>query len=131
MPPLELIFRRNVVTGREDDRFRHLFQSRPPEGVHDEDPGDPVLVVLDPEDLLFLVGGEQLHRVSADAERPAVEVHVVALVLQVDQPPQQRVAGELRAFLDADRGQRASSQRTTTEGDAAPGLTVNRRRMSR
>ena len=71
-----------------------------------QDPGDPVLVVLDPEDLLFLVRGKYLHRVPADTQRSTVEVHVVALVLQVDQPSQERVAGELRAFLDADRHRR-------------------------
>ena len=52
---------------------------------------------LDPDRALLLVGGEDLHRVAANAEGAAVEVDVVALVLGLDQPAHQRVAAQLVA----------------------------------
>ena len=51
---------------------------------------------------LVLVRREDLDHVAAHAERAAVEVDVVALVLDVDQLPQELVAPELLALLELD-----------------------------
>ena len=50
----------------------------------------------------MLSGGDDLHRVSADTEGAAVKVHVIALVLDVDQTAQQRIPvhGHARAQGD-------------------------------
>ena len=42
--------------------------------------------------MALLVGREDLDAVAADAERAAMEVDVVALVLDVDELPEDRVA---------------------------------------
>ncbi len=52
---------------------------------------------LDADRRLLLVGGEDLDHVAAHAERAAVKVDVVALVLDVDELPEERVAAELLA----------------------------------
>ena len=64
---------------------------------------DLVAEELDADRRALLVGREDLDHVAAHAERAAVEVDVVALVLDVDQPPQQLVAPELLALDDLDQ----------------------------
>jgi len=54
--PLELILRRHVVAGREDDRSRNSLIRVPRRGRRGGS-GRSVLVVLDPKDLLLLVRG--------------------------------------------------------------------------
>src|SRR5262245_35227913 len=50
----------------------------------------------------FLVGDEDLDDVAAHPEGAAVKIHVVALVLEVDQTTQKRVATKLLPDLEVD-----------------------------
>jgi hypothetical protein len=66
-----------------------------PERVHLFDRLDVVAEELDPDRRVVLVGREDLDDVAPDAKCPAMKIDVVALVLNVDELPQQRVAAEL------------------------------------
>ncbi len=72
---------------------------------------DVVAEELDADGRLVLVGREDLDHVAAHAERAAVEVDVVSLVLDVDELAQQRVAPELLAHGELDERGRGSSRR--------------------
>ncbi len=63
---------------------------------------DRVAEELDADRGLLLVRREHLDHVAAHAERAAVEVDVVSLVLDVDEHAQEVVAAELLADLQVD-----------------------------
>ncbi len=77
----------DVVRRREDDRALHLLQRLTGQRVDPGEPVDRVAEHLDPQHRL-VVGGVDLDRVAADPELAAAERGVVAVVLHVDQPPQ-------------------------------------------
>ena len=74
----------------------------PRSGIDLADRLDLVAEELDADRGLVLVRREDLDHVAAHAERAAVEVDVVALVLDVDELPEQLVAPELLALLQID-----------------------------
>ncbi len=74
----------------------------PRSGSIDGDLIDLVAEELDAQRAILLEGGEDLDDVAAHAEGAAVKVDVVALVLQIDEPTQQRVAAQLLADLELD-----------------------------
>ena len=74
----------------------------PRSGSNSRDALDLVAEELDADRALLLVGGEDLDDVAAHAEGAAVEVDVVALVLDVDERAQKRVAPELLPALELD-----------------------------
>ena len=80
---------RHVVRGREHHRAIHLRQRLAGQRVDRREAVDRVAEHLDPQHRL-LVRGVDLDRVAADAELAATERHVVAVVLQVDEPAQDR-----------------------------------------
>ena len=93
---LELVGRRHEVGRRVDVRLLALGQQLAGERVELRDPLDLVAEELDPDERL-LRGGLELERVAADPEPGAGQGLVVALVLQVDEVAQDRVAPVLAA----------------------------------
>src|SRR3954452_8206383 len=87
----ELVLRRDVVRRRVDVDFLPLGEELAGQRVELGDPLDLVAEELDPDERL-LRGGLELERVTADAEPRALEGRVVALVLEVAELPQHRVA---------------------------------------
>ena len=89
MARAHLLLRRDVVRAREDGvRGRASPFTLPRSGSTSLDRLDRVAEELDADRGLLLVGGEDLDHVAAHAERAAVEVDVVALVLDVDEHAQ-------------------------------------------
>ena len=84
----------DVVRAREDRVPVELLDDLAAERIDLLDRFDLVAEELD-ADRVLLVDREDLDHVAAHAERAAVEVDVVALVLHVDQAPQELVAPEL------------------------------------
>ena len=88
---LELVGRRHVVGRRVDVHVLALGEQLTGERVDLGDPLDLVAEELDADDPL-LRGRPELERVATHPEARASEVGVVALVLQVDEVAQHRVA---------------------------------------
>ena len=86
----------DVVGGREDVELLVLGDDLAGDRVQRHQPLDLVAEELDP-DRELLVDREDLEGVAADPERAAGEGHVVAGVLDLDEPPQDRVAVVLLA----------------------------------
>ena len=80
-----LLLRRDVVRAREDGVALHRALHLPADRIDLADRLDRVAEELDPHGGLVLVRGEHLDDVAAHAERAAVEVDVVSLVLDVDE----------------------------------------------
>ena len=83
---------RRVVRRREDHRAVHLALDAAAQRIDLGHRLDLVAAPLDADRGVGLVGREHLDGVAAHAERAAVEVDVVALVLHLDQPAQHAVA---------------------------------------
>ena len=81
----------HVVARGEDVELRVLGQHLAGHRVQGHEPVDLVAEHLDPNRML-LVHGEDLHGVTPDPERAALEGHVVAGVLHLDQLAQQPIA---------------------------------------
>ena len=81
---LELVLRRDEVLGRVDVERVALGQQLAGQRVDLDDPLDLVAEEVDAHGQL-LVGGQDREAVAAQAELAAHEVHVVALVLHVDE----------------------------------------------
>ena len=88
---LELVRRRHVVGRGVDVDVLALGEELAGQRVDLGDPLDLVPEELDADDAL-LARGPELERVAAHAEPRASEIRVVALVLEVDQVAQHRVA---------------------------------------
>ena len=88
---LQLVGRRHVVGRREDVELRPLGDQLAGQRVQLGDPLDLVAEELDPDEAV-LGRRHQLQRVAADAEPRPLEGLVVALVLEVDEVAQDRVA---------------------------------------
>ena len=80
---------RDVVRRGEQHQALELLHDLPRQGIDRSDPLDFVTEELDPDGSL-LVRGEHLDRVAADAELVAGKRDVVALVLQLDEPGEDR-----------------------------------------
>ena len=91
-----------VVRGREDEQLVHLAHDVTGQRVQVVQLLHLVAEHLHP-DREFLVRRDDLEGVTAHPERAAVEGHVVAGVLDVDQPPQQLVPLDLGADRELDR----------------------------
>ena len=89
---VELLGRRHVVAGRVDVDLAQPVLHLPAQRIHAVDGVDRVAEQLDADRRGLLVGREHLDHVAAHAERPPVEVVVVALVLHRDEPTDDRVA---------------------------------------
>ena len=94
-----LLFLGHVVRRREEHELVLLLEDLAGQRVHGRDALDLVAEQLDPDPPL-LVRREDLDRVAADPELVADERHVVALVLQLDQPAQDRPLLPLLADLE-------------------------------
>ena len=88
------------MAGRIDGHLVELPQRLAAQRIDLGDPVDLVAEELDAQRPRLLVGGEDLDDVAAHAEGAAVEVVVVALVLDVDQLAQQLVAVDARPALE-------------------------------
>ncbi|OPY89290.1 MAG: hypothetical protein A4E73_03119 [Syntrophaceae bacterium PtaU1.Bin231] len=98
-PPHVFLFRHVMTSGIDRDAPQRLQFSRA-ERIDDGDRLDRVAEELDAQGPLFLVGRKDLDHVPADAEGAAVEVDVVAFVLNLDEAPQHLVALDLRSFFE-------------------------------
>ena len=90
----------DVVRRREQRHRLQLFDDLAGERVDRRDALDLVAEQRDAQRLL-LVRGEHLDRVAAHAELVAGEAHVVALVLELDEPAQDRALVALLPHLRA------------------------------
>ena len=97
--PLDRVVGGDVVDGREDEDRVGPAEVLAAGGVDQPDRVDGVAEQLDAVAEL-LVGGVQLEGVAADAEGAALEVHVVAVVLDFHQPAKQLVALHRVALAD-------------------------------
>ena len=100
---LELVLRRDVVGRRVDVGLLALGEELAGQRVELGDPLDDVAEELDPDERL-LRGRLELERVAADPEPGAAHRLVVALVLEVDQVAQDRVAPVLAADPELEHG---------------------------
>ena len=96
--PLHPLRAGDVVGGREDVELLVLGDDLAGDRVQRHQPLDLVAEELD-ADRVLLVDREDLEGVAADPERAAGEGHVVAGVLDLDEPAQDRVAVVLLAHL--------------------------------
>ena len=96
---LQPLFVGDVVRRGEQRHRLQLFDDLARERV---DRGDALDLVAEERDAqrLLLVRGEDLDRVAAHAELVAREAHVVALVLQLDEPAQDRALVALLPHLE-------------------------------
>ena len=117
--PCEPVFRHHIVDGRVDEDLVFALEQLAGERVDRVDVGDLVAEELDAVGEL-LVGRMQLDDVAADAEGGALEVDVVAAVLQVDELPQHLVAIGLDALADRQDRLLVLDRRAEAE-DAADG----------
>src|SRR5690625_2062221 len=92
----------DIVGGREDPQRIDLLDDLTGERMQVVELLDLVAEELD-ADRQLLVRGDDLHGVAAHPEGAAGERHIVAVVLDVDQQPQQRVARHLGADLQGHR----------------------------
>ena len=97
----QLVLGGDEVLGRVDVDFEPLDEELAGQGIDLDDALDLVAEELDAQGDL-LVGGEDLERVAAHAERAAHEGHVVAVVLDVDQMAHDLVAPRLTAAAERD-----------------------------
>ena len=93
---------RDVVARRIDSDALQAAHGLAAQRVDLGDRLDGVAEELDTQRALLFVRREDLDDVAADAERATVEVHVVALVLDVDELPQHMVAVGDHAALEED-----------------------------
>src|SRR5690625_648897 len=82
---------RNVVRGREHENLALLTNGVASQGVQRLNAIDLVAEKLN-ADSQFLVHGDDLDRVPADAERPPGKGHVVPVILHLNETPQELVA---------------------------------------
>ena len=101
----------HVVRRREQHERVELLDDLAGERIDRRDALDLVAEELDP-DAALLVRREDLDRVAADPELVADERHVVALVLQLDEPAQDR---PLVALLAHARGSAAAGRYVSGE----------------
>ena len=99
---LELVLLRHVVRRGEEHQRLDVLDELAGHRIDRHDALDLVAEELHPDPPL-LVRGEDLDRVAADPELVADERHVVALVLQLDEPPQDLALIVL--FADIEREQ--------------------------
>ena len=99
---------RDVVAGRVDGDLVEPPQHLPAQRIDLGDRLDRVAEELDAHRARFLVRREDLDDVAAHAERAAVKVEVVALVLDVDQLAQHLVAVRCGAALEEDAACRST-----------------------
>ncbi len=125
----QLRFRCDVVRAGVDFVVVEVFQHASAHGIDLSNRFDLVAEELDADGALMFVGGKNLDDVATDAERAAVEVDIVALVLDVDESSQQVVTPELGVLLDGDeqtgvalRGADAvDAAHRSDDDDVAPG----------
>ena len=82
----------DIGARRKDHDMRKLRLRLPAQRVDDPDPVDLIAEEFDPVGLLSLGCGKDVHDISHDPEGPAVEVHVVSIVLDLDQVPDHLVS---------------------------------------
>ena len=75
----------DVVTGREDGHMAYDVAAFPGQGVKLADTIDLISEELHPDGKLIVVGQMNIYNVSPHTEFVAYEVHIVALILQLDQ----------------------------------------------
>ena len=100
---LHLVGRGDVVAGRVDVDLVALGEELAGQRVQLRDPLDLVAEELDPDEVL-LGGRLELEGVAADPEPGARQGLVVALVLEVDEVAEDRVAAVLAALAEAEDG---------------------------
>ncbi len=114
---LQLVGRGDVVARRVDVHVLSFRQQFAGQRVELGDPLDLVAEELDPDEGL-LGSGLELERVAAHPEPGAAQGRIVALVLEIDQLPEDRVAAVLAADPEAEDG-RAIVDRRPESVDAA------------
>jgi len=100
--PFHVFPRRHVVAAGKDLDVADTAELDPPQGIVDAHRLDGVAEEVDADHPFLLVGGKDLDDVAADAEGPSVEIDVVPLVLDVDEPVQEVVAGDVHPLFEVD-----------------------------
>ncbi len=91
----ELFRPHRIVTGREDDGVFERGNDLARHDVHFAEAVDLVAEKFDADGDLRIGRGKDLHHVAAHAEGRTLEIHVVARILNADQPGEQFVARHL------------------------------------
>ena len=93
--PHQFVGRGHVVRAGKDGHLVELAQDLTAQGIDLGNGFDLVAPPLDAQGFLALVGRKDLDHVAAHAKGAAREIHVVALVLDLDQAAQNRIAPNL------------------------------------
>ena len=97
------LFRPNdVVAGREDGHMAHHIFMLARQWVKFNDAVDLVAKELYPDGVLVVVGQMNVHRIPFYAEFVADEVHIIALILQLDQSAAKYITLHLHTGAQAD-----------------------------
>ena len=89
--------RRDIVAVGVELDLRQIDHALAGEGIELADRFDLVAEERELPGPVFHMGGEDLQGIAADAEGAALEIGVVALVMQLDQPAQELLAVDLAA----------------------------------
>jgi len=92
----------NIMAGREDGDMPHNIFVLTGQRVKLDDTVDLITEKLYPDGIFIVVGKVDIYGVALDAELVADKVHVVALVLQLDQAAAKHVALHLHTGAQAD-----------------------------
>ena len=99
---LHLLRPDNVVAGREDGHMAHHIFMLARQGVKFNDAVDLVAKELYPDGVLVVVGQMNVHRIPFYAEFVPDEVHIIALILQLDQSAAKYITLHLHTGAQAD-----------------------------
>jgi hypothetical protein len=82
----------DIMAPGEDGDLGDALDATAGDGINPTDRLQFVTEELEPNRLVILVGGEDLHAIASNSKGPPVEIVVVAVVLNVDQMTQETVA---------------------------------------
>ena len=99
---------------REDDRLGNMPERVSSQRIHLCHGVDVLAEILDSEGLFVTVGRNDLKGVAADAERSAVKVNVVTLVMHFHEALHERFHGEMLPFFHGNDQFRVVLWRTET-----------------
>ena len=100
--PLEVVLGGDEVAGRIDDGLAHFRQYVPGQRIHLAHGVDVITEKFDTQGPLVMVGGDDLQHVPAHTKRAAMEVIVVAFVLDFHQTGDEGIHGHMLPHFHRD-----------------------------